>query len=171
MALRHLTKRFFGSFGKQSIGDDDQHWVDSQLIDGERLLWLKMSSPDQRHACSVARRVVELLGERATRPVVAAALMHDVGKTATPIGTFGRVFATLAGSAASPTQVEQWASERGWLGRAGRYLMHNEIGAEMLEEAGSDPLTIAWAREHELKHTEWTLPSEISDALWRADNM
>src|SRR5688572_511211 len=170
MALIHLTKRFFGSLGKSSLAVEDSQWVHSQLIEGERLLWARMSVADQRHACGVARHVVELLGPKATRAVVAAALMHDVGKIETQINTFQRVLATLAGSTASPSQISSWAQENGWLGKAGRYILHNEIGARMLEDAGSDPLTIAWAREHELKHTEWTLPEEISNALWKADN-
>ena len=35
-------------------------------------------------------------------------------------------------------------SDRHAVGRVGRYLCHDEIGAEMLAEAGGDALTIAW---------------------------
>lgn len=171
MGILHLTKRFFGSLSKAPPSPDDAAWVESQLLPGERDLWARMTAADQRHACMVARRTVQLLGDGTTRPVVAAALLHDVGKIETPINTFERVLATMAGSQASRSQIDQWSTEKGWLGRAGRYMLHNEIGARLLEEAGSDPLTVAWAREHELKHTEWTLPEEISTALWKADNI
>ena len=37
------------------------------------------------------------------------------------------------------------AESTGMSRRVGRYLCHDEIGAEMLAEAGGDALTIAWA--------------------------
>ena len=170
MSARHLTSRFFGSLNAAPLSDDEQAWVDSSLLPTERDLWRQMTTPDQRHAYGVAQKTLSLLGEKATRPVIAAALLHDIGKTRAQIGTFARVFATLAGRQASMAQRESWSKEDGWLGRAGQYLMHHEIGAQLLTDAGSDPLTITWAREHELVHTEWTLPEEITNALWKADN-
>jgi hypothetical protein len=170
MSIGHLSKRFFGSLSRAPLGGDDQAWVVGYLLPGEQALWGRMSNADQRHACAVARKVVDLLGDEATRPVVAAALMHDIGKIDARVNTFERVMATLAGTTGSREQIEQWSTESGWIGKAGRYLMHNEIGAKMLTEAGSDPITVAWAREHELLHTEWTLPEEIADALYKADN-
>lgn len=170
MSASHLIARFFGAVAAKSLSPDEQGWVDANLLEGEQKLWRRMSKSDQRHAHGVASKTVALLGEKATRPVIAAALLHDIGKVQTPIGTFNRVLATLAGKTASVEQRESWSKESGWLGRAGQYLMHHEIGAEMLTEAGSDPLTVAWAREHELPSSTWTLPEEISDALYKADN-
>lgn len=170
MTRFHLARRFFGSVNAKELESDELSWVRDHLLETEFALWLRFGVADRRHSYVVARRVVKLLDEKATRPVVAAALLHDIGKTATQLSTLERVFATLAGSQATFDQKRSWSTENGWLGRAGSYLMHHELGAEMLTEAGSDPLTVAWARDHELIHTEWTLPEEISDALWRADN-
>lgn len=170
MSAPHLVKRFFGAVGAKELPGPDAAWVHEHLLPGERALWDRMSVADQVHAHGVAREVVGRLGEEATRPVVAAALLHDIGKVEAQVGTFGRVLATLAGQTATREQVEGWAAEDGWLGRMGRYLDHNNIGARLLEEAGADPLTVTWAREHELVHTEWTLPKHITDALWAADN-
>jgi hypothetical protein len=52
----------------------------------------------------------------------------------------------------------------------GLYLRHPELGAEMLELAGSDPLTVTWAREHHLPRDRWTLPAPVADALKAADD-
>jgi hypothetical protein len=49
------------------------------------------------------------------------------------------------------------------------YLQHDRIGAEMLAGAGSDELTIAWAREHHLAESRWTVDAHLGDCLKRAD--
>src|SRR3546814_20809012 len=61
---------------------------------GEAALWARMSAPDRRHAVGVARRVERALGAEAERPVLAAALLHDVGKVESGLRTYGRVVAT-----------------------------------------------------------------------------
>lgn len=103
-----------------------------------------------------------MLGADAPRPVLAAALLHDVGKIDAGIGTLARVPATLLGLVAR----QRVASGNG---RVARYLRHDEIGGRMLEDAGSDPLTSAWAAEHHLPSERWTLPRPIADALKVAD--
>ena len=148
MTMLHLTKRFVGSlwpFGPRS-GDDD--WATAHLLDGERELWRRMSAQDRRHSIGVARRTVSALGEDATRPVVAAALLHDVGKVDARLGTFLRVVATASAAVAGRETAELWVRSTGVTRRIGLYLKHPEIGGDLLEMAGSDSLTVAWAREH-----------------------
>ena len=58
-----------------------------------------MSGPDRRHSVVVAWRVERSLGHEASGPVVAAALLHDVGKTQSGLGTYGRVVADAVGVA------------------------------------------------------------------------
>ena len=157
MNLVHLAKRFVGSL--RSGAPAEEPWAIDQLTAGERAVWQRMSDADRRHAVDVARRVEVALGDGATRPVLAAALLHDVGKVESGLGTFARVGATLAG-----------AVTRRWRGRLGAYLRHDELGARLLEDAGSDPLTVAWAREHHLPRDRWTVPAEIADALKAADD-
>ncbi len=40
----------------------------------------------------------------------------------------------------------------------------------MLTEAGSDPLTVAWAREHHLPPLQWTVDPVVAEALHSADD-
>lgn len=123
-----------------------------------------MSNPDRRHAVGVARLVVASLDSRATRAVVAAALLHDVGKVDSGLGTFARVGATV------------WSGVRGRAraaagdGRVARYLRHDAIGARLLGEAGADPLTVAWAGEHHLSAERWTVERRIADVLKACDD-
>jgi hypothetical protein len=169
--LTHLAKRFFGSVVARPLSAEQATWVASQLLPGEQALWNRQSTADQRHCYDVAQRVIELLGDDATRAVVAAALLHDIGKIDAGLGTFGRVAATVVGGVVPAERRTSWRDTDGVRGRFYRYLDHNDLGATLLTEAGSDALTIAWAREHELDRKTWTLPPEISAALYDADNI
>jgi hypothetical protein len=166
----HLVGRFFGSLSPRGPRREDEAWVTGALLPGELELWRRMSRADRRHAAGVGRRVERALGAEATPPVLAAALLHDVGKVAAGLGTYGRVVATVAGMAAGRDTAEAWSKATGVTRRVGLYLRHPELGAEMLAVAGSDPLTVTWAREHHLPPERWTLPAPIAQALKAADD-
>ncbi len=140
------------------------------MTPGEAGLWRRMSSPDRRHAVVVARRVDATLGPAATRPVLAAALLHDVGKIDSGFGPARRAVATVAGMVGGYEAARRWRGRDGPVGRVGRYLCHDEIGAELLVAAGSDALTIAWAREHHLPAERWTVDAEVGAVLKAADD-
>ena len=144
--------------------------MEDRLLPGERELWRRMSGPDRRHAVGVAERVERALGHEATRPVLAAALLHDVGKIESGLGTYGRVVATLSAKAAGPEMASTWRRQRGFARRVGLYLQHDRLGGDLLELAGSDPLTVAWAREHHRAEAEWTVAHEVASALKSADD-
>ena len=127
------------------------------LLPGEQALWARMSAPDRRHAVGVARQVALTLGSSAERPVLAAALLHDVGKVDSDLSTVARAFATVVNRQAGNS-------------RFARYRRHDLIGADLLISAGSDPLTVAWAREHHRSSDRWTLPARLSSALKAADD-
>lgn len=161
---QHLVLRFVTSLDPRGPSPEVEAWVRAHLLAGEVQLWERMSGPDRRHSAGVARATVHILGERADRPVVAAALLHDVGKVEAALGTFRRVAATILGMVLGRRRIERWD------GRVGRYLRHDRLGADLLEQAASDPLTVAWAREHHLPPERWTLDRDIADALKAADD-
>lgn len=113
-----------------------------------------------------------MLGPDATRPVLAAALLHDVGKTVSGLGTPGRVVATLAALTVgrSPQDAERWSRGTGARWFIGNYLRHPELGARLLEGAGSDPLTVTWTREHHRSAERCTLDVRVAEALRLADD-
>ena len=160
----HLVRRFLGSLSPVPLKADDQGWVTARLLPGERQLWQRMSRADQKHSVGVARTVAR--GSGADRAVVAAALLHDVGKVEADLGTVGRAVATLVGRRSGA----RWRDEPGIRGRIGCYLHHDAIGAALLEDAGADPLTVAWAREHHRPEDAWTVPVEVGRALRDADD-
>jgi hypothetical protein len=167
----HLVRRFFGSLWPGGPPTRDEEWAALYLLPGEAALWRRMSGPDRRHAVGVARRAAVGLGPAATRPVMAAALLHDVGKVDSGLGPVSRAVVTLAAKASGGHAAgERWRQRPGVAGRAGRYLCHDAIGARMLGAAGSDGLTVTWAREHHLPPGRWTVPEDIGSILKAADD-
>jgi hypothetical protein len=151
---------------------DDDAWAESELLTSEVELWRQMRRADRRHAVGVARRTRDTLGPAASRPVLAAALLHDVGKVDSHLGVYGRVAATLSAGMVrhDPDVIKAWTRTKGFTRRVGLYLQHPKLGGDMLGMAGSDPLTEAWAREHHLPPEDWTVPAEIGAALKHADD-
>ena len=161
----HLVRRFVGSLSPVPLKAADDAWATAQLGSGERQLWQRMSRADQKHAVGVARVVAARVGTD-DRAVVAAALLHDVGKVEADLGTFGRAAATLVGR----RRGARWRDSTGVRGRIGRYLHHDAIGARLLQDAGADALTVAWAREHHRPEEAWTVPAAVGRALRDADD-
>jgi hypothetical protein len=167
---RHLATRFFGSLRPGGPPPADEAWVADSLLPREMALWRRMSGADRRHAVGVARRTEGALGAPLDRPVMAAALLHDVGKVDSGLGPLRRAVATVAGMVGGHEAASRWRHRRGSAGRAGRYLCHDAIGADLLAAAGSDALTVAWAREHHLAPDRWTVPEPVGEALRAADD-
>lgn len=166
----HLARRFLGSLSPLPLGAADDEWARSHLLPTEASLWARMDRADRKHAVGVARTVADELGPAAERPVLAAALLHDVGKVDARLGTFGRVLATLVGNVADRDQVRHWQRQKGLTRRIGLYLRHDAVGGDLLELAGSDPLTVAWAREHHRPPDRWTVPEPVGAVLRGADD-
>lgn len=172
----HLARRFFGSLSTAPPPASDDAWALAHLSSGEAELWQRMSNPDRRHAVAVARAVVTGLGPDTGREIVAAALLHDVGKVVSGFGTFRRVGATLVWGGLERTRPDRaraarWSNDdRRLLRRLGQYRRHPELGAELLAAAGAHELTVAWAREHHRRPERWRVPPEIGAVLKSCDD-
>ena len=168
----HLVRRFLGSLRPGGPPPFDEDWAAARLLPGEVELWCRLPGADRRHAVGVARAVDARLGPATTRPVLAAALLHDVGKLESGLGVWGRVGATLVGLAGGRRRAAGWGRGSGMRGRVGRYLSHPEIGAALLESAGSDDLTVAWARSHHRPAGAWdpAVPAAVGEVLKACDD-
>ena len=122
----HLARRFFTSLSRTPPPAADTSWAVEHLLPAETELWQTMTVQDRRHSILVARRFVEFAPD-ASRDEVAGALLHDVGKVASGLGTFSRVLATVVGPRSA---------------RLRKYHDHERLGAEMLAAAGSPLVTI-----------------------------
>ncbi|MEO0492453.1 MAG: hypothetical protein AAF081_03465 [Actinomycetota bacterium] len=165
-----MTRRFFGALRPGGPPEADRAWVEEVLSEAEYGLWKRQYGPDRRHTVQVAREVERRLGNEATPPVLAAALLHDIGKIDADLGTWGRVVATMSAKVAGRDTAKLWIRSSGFTRRVGLYLHHPAIGADMLELAGSDPLTVSWAEEHHKPADEWTIDPAIAQVLHEVDD-
>ena len=174
-SIRHLVTRFFRALWPSGPRPADEAWARSWLGPGEQALWARMSGPDRRHAVGVARGTLALLGEPATpdRAVVAAALLHDSGKVESRFGTMARALVTALAMVVGRRRLSREPASGTTEGRLRRpnrlYLVHDALGGDLLSAAGSDELTVAWAREHHLPREHWSVPQPEADALKAAD--
>ena len=144
--LWHLVRRFLGSFDRRPPDGPSVEWASHVLSAEEYALWSTMRVEDRRHSLVVASRYREA-NRSASRPELAAALLHDVGKVVSGLGTWRRVLATVVGPR----------------GRRFRdYHDHERLGSVLVMRAGSDPLTVAMIRGD--------APPGLTDALRRADD-
>jgi len=155
------VRRTVVSVRGRSPAPADESWAISHLRPAEEVLWWSMPPVDRAHALEVARGAARRYGPG--DPVVVAGLLHDVGKVDASLGVPGRVVATLVG----PFVPDSWAHH---LGRLGRHLAYPRRGAELLAEAGSDPLVVAWAAEHHQPPDRWTIERRAAEALRAADD-
>ena len=147
-SFRHLAVRFFGALDPRGPAPDSEIWALGWLVPGERDLWRRMSGPDRRHAAGVAREVAGLLGwtvdsasgagagasgasgaGEPAREVMASALLHDVGKVESGLGTFARVAVTLAAMGLGRDRLVAASTSTGLRRRVSDYLTHDQIGA------------------------------------------
>lgn len=142
----HLARRFFGHVRAKPLTDDEAEAVRDRLDEQLASLFFTMVVPDQRHAFDVYER------SGPDNSIAVAALMHDIGKSAAPLGAMARAFATLGSAIHIPLR-GAWAM----------YRDHAAIGAAMLQEAGADPFAIAFAKGHPGAPPEGV----DADAWWR----
>lgn len=174
MKLRpvHRARRFASSLVGGRPSAADMEWAEGHLNEGERRYFGRMSAADQRHAIAVARDAeagATDLPDDQRALAVPAALLHDVGKIAAGLGTYGRAVATLSGVVAGPHYADAWQERSGFTRKVGLYLKYGDLGAEMLQLAGSDPVVVAWSREHHFLPEDWTVPAELGTVLAAAD--
>jgi len=145
--ISHLAKRFVLSLVPSQVQEVERQWVQSVLTHSEFDLWSKMMAQDRQHSVLVGRRFMKYRPTSSPEEI-AGALLHDVGKSASHLGTLARVVATLVGPRTS---------------RFRQYHDHEAIGAAMLRSIGSSELTVSMV--------EGSCVGELKDALNRADDI
>jgi exopolyphosphatase/pppGpp-phosphohydrolase len=131
----------------------------SVLTPAQMALFTGMQSNERAHAMSVYRQLM-VQGETSS-DLLAAALLHDVGKSLSPLRLWERVLIVLA-RAVFPAQSRRWgnlpaAGLRGWRRAFVVAEQHPAWGAALAAEASASPRLVALIRLHQ------ELPSTDAD--------
>jgi putative nucleotidyltransferase with HDIG domain len=142
--------------------------IGAVLAPAEVELFRRFSAGDRQHSYRVMR-LLRAAGDEEPA-LLAAALLHDVGKTRLRNRLWERVLGTL-GEQFFPQIVGKWGSSsaRGWRRPFAVRVQHAEWGAEMAEEAGSSPLVVSLIRRHqekELGHLDAGLAGLLRRLQW-----
>ena len=163
--VRHLVTRFFGSLRPRPLTADDVRLVERTLTPAELECWQQLGPADRAESVTTARAAIAALGSDADDRWVAAALLHDVGKTATGFGPFRRAAATTIAIVVGERRVRRWSNP------VGRYVDHDDEGSHLLERAGARREAVEWAAIHH-RSALWpgsAVPIEICHVLAAAD--
>jgi hypothetical protein len=111
-------------------------------------LFLHLPAADQAHAVRVYR-ALQASGE-VDPDLLAAGLLHDVGKSPLPLRLFDRV-TIVVGQALLPERVLTWGAgdPRGWRRGFVVACRHAEWGATMVAQAGGSQRLASLVREHQ----------------------
>lgn len=140
----YRVRQFFSSLLAR-VSEQDLREADAHLPPGARKLFRRMSAADQRHALAVMRSL-----RQGSPALLAAALLHDVGKSAAWLTPVHRTVIVLA--------QRFWPAAWDWLAREPAaswrrpfaiHRRHPELGAQWAEQAGCDVLSVTLIRRHQ----------------------
>lgn len=152
MSIVYRVRQFLAALWPQVTGDERVAVAES-LPEAATTLFRRMARRDQRHSLDVLYQVQQAAPGQPD--LAAAALLHDVAKTALPgrrLRLYHRVLIVLM-QAVHPGWVQQIAHDdpTSWHYPFYLHLHHPELGARLAEEAGCSPLTAQLIRRHQIK--------------------
>ncbi|WP_034338473.1 HD domain-containing protein [Deinococcus misasensis] len=130
-------KRLSKSISAAQAQPEDQ-WAKSILTPEEYGVYIQMDPRDREHGTRVARTLQKDHPE-AENPLIAAAILHDCGKSIRPYRVLERVLVGLV-----PYRLSKYVASEGVKVR----FAHPEMGSDMLQEAGARPEVVRLVRLH-----------------------
>lgn len=133
---------------ERAISEEGLAEVERVLCPGAWALFVRQAPQDQRHALAVYETLCRQ--GHTSKDLLAAALLHDVGKAAAQLGPWQRGALVLA-ERISPRFLDLIADgpPQDWRRSVAHYASHAEIGARWAEEVGCSPITVELTRRHE----------------------
>lgn len=162
--LWNRVKQFWRALFAPELTGAQRAELQSQLTPPEYALFCRFDRGEQWHSYQVMR-TLKAAGH--TEPdLLAAALLHDVGKTQSPLSLWDRSLIVMMMKAA-PGKTAVWGQGAlsGWQRPFVVKAQHPEWGAQMTQAAGSTPLVVNLIRRHQDDLPETAVTAE--DALLR----
>jgi hypothetical protein len=164
--------RQFASALLARVSPDDLREADEVLPPNAQELFRRLNVLDQRHSLNVMRALRRQ--GHAEPDLLAAALLHDAGKSAARIAPWHRAVIVLSKRFAPGLLA--WLSSgepRGWRRPFVVHRQHTEIGAEWAAQAGCSALTVSLIRRHQepLRRAPLDEEERLLVALQRADGV
>lgn len=142
-----------------------QAWreIDTVLTPDEGALFRQFSAADRQHSYRVMQTLRRAGCEQPE--LLAAALLHDVGKTRYRPRLWERIVGAVV-ETVCPQCVWRWGRgpARGWKRPFVIRRQHADWGAELAQKAGSSPRTVAFIRHHQDKQPA-ALDSQMQEQL------
>ncbi len=163
MGLTYRLKQLRDNLAADPLSDSARQEITAILTDPENDLFNRFPYADQQHSYRVLRALVEAGYNHPD--LLAAALLHDIGKTRYPLSVWNRIL-IVVGETIFPERAAGWGGssldswKRPFVVRAG----HPAWGADMAAEAGSRPGVVDLIRRHQDKLD----PQQGDDDPWLA---
>lgn len=177
-ALRYRVEQFLRALTAQ-ISEEEVEQAVCILTPEARALFRCQAVQDQRHAL-VVYHALRQAGHTSPQ-LLAAALLHDVGKAAARLPAWQRAalvllehFAPclLAHLSQGEPQARALSLAKGWRRPFVVHARHPEVGSRWAQEAGCSPLTVALIRRHQDRLTGCqTEEDQLLAVLQAADNL
>ncbi len=126
--LLRQTLRVIYAFFPQLLKSNDI-WAKNYLSDAEYKLYLDMDVRDRHHGYLVTKKLLKK-HPNASKVLIKAALLHDLGKSMVPYNPFGRILAHLY----TPKNIPKTPYYPGVKGIWQRHIYHPDYGAEMIRK-------------------------------------
>ncbi|MCA9972379.1 MAG: HD domain-containing protein [Anaerolineales bacterium] len=164
MGLRYRAGQFWRLLFAAPLATAAWQDVAAVLSPAELRLFARFSAGDQQHSYDVLCTLRAAGYENAE--LLAAALLHDVGKTRVRLSVWERSLIVLA-QRLFPGRLAAWGggAARGWRRPFVVKQQHPAWGAEMAAAAGAAPLVVSLIRRHQDAVLETAVTPE--DALLR----
>jgi hypothetical protein len=182
-ALRYRVCQFFAALTAR-IADEELKWAAHVLTLASLALFRSMAVQDQRHGLDVCAALRQ--AGHTNRDLLAAALLHDVGKAAARLYPWQRAIIVLLGRLAprllsrlgqsddlpdyvpSPLEERTPSWPKGWRRVFIVNAHHAEVGARWAQQAGCSPQTVSLIRRHQDRPGNGSVPIDEEDQLLAA---
>lgn len=170
--VRYRVGQFFRALAVR-LPEEDVEQALRVLTPQARGLFRRQARPDQRHALAVYTTLRR--AGHTDADLLAAALLHDVGKADARLAAWQRAIVVLLERFAPRLLAHLSRGEpRGWRCPYVMQSIHPEVGAQWAQEAGCSPVTVALVRRHQEQPVSGSALSEEDQwlaALQAADNL